>query len=138
MAGDAETGVTIHRTVKELDAGPIAAQRSFPIGVQDDAGAVYEHAAALAVDLLDAVLPDPEFTTQDEEDVIVKVHESKRNTITYGFGFEMVNRGGSIPTSRTRWPGRCIPPGATRRRSDMPARRSPVVGTPRATRTTSR
>jgi methionyl-tRNA formyltransferase len=25
MAGDAETGVTIHRTVKELDAGPIAA-----------------------------------------------------------------------------------------------------------------
>src|SRR5919197_2879447 len=31
MAGDTETGVTIHRTVKELDAGPIAAQRSFPI-----------------------------------------------------------------------------------------------------------
>ena len=27
MAGDDETGVTIHETVKELDAGPIAAQR---------------------------------------------------------------------------------------------------------------
>ena len=30
MAGDVETGVTIHRTVKELDAGPIAAQALVP------------------------------------------------------------------------------------------------------------
>ena len=30
LAGDAETGVTIHETVKELDAGPIAAQRCVP------------------------------------------------------------------------------------------------------------
>jgi methionyl-tRNA formyltransferase len=69
MAGDIETGVTIHRTVKELDAGPIAAQRSFPIGDQDDAGSVYEKSAAIAVDLLDAVLPEPDFTPQDEEGV---------------------------------------------------------------------
>jgi methionyl-tRNA formyltransferase len=66
MAGDTETGVTIHRTVKELDAGPIAAQRSFPIGMQDDAGAVFAKAAPLAVDLLDQVLPQPEFTPQDD------------------------------------------------------------------------
>ena len=32
MAGDTETGVTIHRTTEELDAGPIAAQEAFPIG----------------------------------------------------------------------------------------------------------
>ena len=70
MAGDTETGVTIHRTVKELDAGPIAAQRGFPIGIQDDAGVVYERSAALAVDLLDEVLPEPEFTPQDEEGVM--------------------------------------------------------------------
>jgi methionyl-tRNA formyltransferase len=69
MAGDAETGVTIHRTVKELDAGPIAAQRSFPIGEQDDAGSVYEKSAAIAVELLDAVLPGPHFTPQDDEGV---------------------------------------------------------------------
>jgi methionyl-tRNA formyltransferase len=69
MAGDSETGVTIHRTVKELDAGPIAAQRSFPIGEQDDAGSVYEKAAPIAVELLDGVLPEPEFTPQDEEGV---------------------------------------------------------------------
>ena len=37
IAGDPETGVTIHRTTAELDAGPIAAQRSFPIGSEDDA-----------------------------------------------------------------------------------------------------
>ena len=67
MAGDTETGVTIHRTVKKLDAGPIAAQRAFPIGEQDDAGSVYEKSAALAVELLDAVLPEPDFTPQDEE-----------------------------------------------------------------------
>jgi methionyl-tRNA formyltransferase len=66
MAGDAETGVTIHRTVKELDAGPIAAQRAFPIGEQDDAGAVFAKAAVVAVDLLDDVLPEPEFTPQDD------------------------------------------------------------------------
>jgi methionyl-tRNA formyltransferase len=65
MEGDPETGVTIHRTVKELDAGPIAAQRAFPIGEQDDAGAVYDKAARLAVELLDDVLPNPQFTPQD-------------------------------------------------------------------------
>jgi methionyl-tRNA formyltransferase len=69
MAGDAETGVTIHRTVKELDAGPVAAQRAFPIGEQDDAGVVFAKAAELAVDLLDDVLPDPDFTPQDDHGV---------------------------------------------------------------------
>jgi methionyl-tRNA formyltransferase len=69
MAGDTETGITIHRTVKELDAGPIAAQRAFPIGELDDAGAVYEKAAALAAELIDEVLPSPEFVPQDEDGV---------------------------------------------------------------------
>jgi methionyl-tRNA formyltransferase len=69
MAGDRETGVTIHRTTAELDAGPIAAQRGFPIGPDDDAGAVYERAAALAVELLGDVLPTPEFRPQPEEGV---------------------------------------------------------------------
>jgi methionyl-tRNA formyltransferase len=69
MAGDEETGVTIHRTVKELDAGPIAAQRSFPIGPEDDAGAVFARAAPLAVELLEGVLPEPRFTPQPEDGV---------------------------------------------------------------------
>ncbi len=71
MAGDVETGVTIHRTVKELDAGPIAAQAAFLIEEDDDAGEVYVRAAALAADLLDGVLadPDPAFRPQGEEGV---------------------------------------------------------------------
>lgn len=60
MAGDPETGVTIHRTTAELDAGPVAAQRSFPVDAEDDAGVVYERAAAVAVELLSALLAAPE------------------------------------------------------------------------------
>ena len=65
LAGETETGVTIHETVKELDAGPIAAQRAFPVTVEDDAGVVYEKAAALAVELLDEALPQPSFRPQE-------------------------------------------------------------------------
>ena len=59
MAGDAETGVTIHETVAELDAGPVAAREAFPIGAEDDAGAVYRTAGEVAARLLDRVLDDP-------------------------------------------------------------------------------
>lgn len=69
MAGDQETGVTVHRTTAELDAGPIAAQRAIVIGQMDDAGVVFGRAAALAVELLDEVLPDLRFTPQPEEGV---------------------------------------------------------------------
>jgi methionyl-tRNA formyltransferase len=70
MAGDEETGVTIHETVKELDAGPIAAQRSFPVGQDDDAGMVFDRAADLAAELLDDVLAgSPAFRPQPEDGV---------------------------------------------------------------------
>ncbi len=59
MAGDAETGVTIHETVAALDAGPVAAQEAFSIGADDDAGAVFARAAEVAARLLDGVLGDP-------------------------------------------------------------------------------
>jgi outer membrane protein assembly factor BamA len=44
-------------------------------------------------------------TSQEQEDVIVKVHETKRNTITYGLGYEFVNRGGSLPGGTVALPG---------------------------------
>ena len=69
IAGDQETGVTIHKTIKALDAGPIAAQRAFPIGPDDDAGAIYGRAAELSVDLLDDVLPEPELRPQADDGV---------------------------------------------------------------------
>lgn len=56
MAGDEETGVSIIELAEELDAGPIAAQRSFPVGAEDDAGVVFERAAALAPDLVEEAL----------------------------------------------------------------------------------
>ena len=70
MAGDTETGVTIIKLVKELDAGPIAAQGRFAIAPDDDAGAVYERSADLAVGLLDHVLAEswqPAFLDQEGE-----------------------------------------------------------------------
>ena len=67
MAGDAETGVTIIKLVEELDAGPIAAQRAFPIAPGYDAGAVYEQAAAVAADLLEQALVEPSFVPQPGE-----------------------------------------------------------------------
>ena len=69
MAGDRETGVTIHRTTAELDAGPIAAQESFEVAPGDDAGTVYAKSAELAVQLLDEVLERPRFEPQPEEGV---------------------------------------------------------------------
>jgi methionyl-tRNA formyltransferase len=69
MAGDEETGVTIIKLVEELDAGPIAVQRAFPIGPEDDAGVVYAKAADLGAELLEQVLPAPTFTPQPDEGV---------------------------------------------------------------------
>jgi methionyl-tRNA formyltransferase len=66
MAGDRETGVTIHRVTPELDAGPIGTQRRFPIGPEDDAGVVFERAAPLAVELLDEVFREPTFVPQPD------------------------------------------------------------------------
>jgi methionyl-tRNA formyltransferase len=69
LAGDTQTGVTIHRTTAALDAGPIAAQRAFDLRPEDDAGAVFARGAELAVELLDEVLPEPEFHEQPSDGV---------------------------------------------------------------------
>ena len=52
--------------------------------------------------------PRRQITTQSTEDVVVKVHESSRNQVTYGFGFEIINRGGSIPSGTVALPN--LPP----------------------------
>ena len=69
MAGDRETGVTIIRLEPELDAGPIAAQRAFPIEGEDDFGAVAARAGEIGAALLEEVLPEPSFTPQSAEGV---------------------------------------------------------------------
>jgi outer membrane protein insertion porin family len=52
--------------------------------------------------------PKEPITTQDNDDVLVKVHEAKRNDFTYGFGFEAIERGGSIPSGTVALPN--LPP----------------------------
>jgi outer membrane protein insertion porin family len=52
--------------------------------------------------------PERNITTQTTENVLVKVHEAKRNTLTYGIGFELINRGGSIPGGTVALPN--LPP----------------------------
>jgi methionyl-tRNA formyltransferase len=69
LAGDEETGVTIHETIEALDAGPIAARDSFEIG-ELDAGDVFARSAELAVRLLDNVMQSPSFEPQPEQGAI--------------------------------------------------------------------
>jgi outer membrane protein insertion porin family len=52
--------------------------------------------------------PKRDITTQTNEDVLVKVHEGSKNQITYGFGFEIINRGGSVPSGTVAIPN--LPP----------------------------
>jgi methionyl-tRNA formyltransferase len=67
MAGDTETGVSIIRLVEELDAGPLAVRDAFPVGPDEDAGAVFAHAAMLAAPLVQAALGRDEFRPQEGE-----------------------------------------------------------------------
>lgn len=52
-----------------------------------------------------AVGPKKPITDQSEEEVLVRVHEAKRNEITYGFGFEVSHRGGNTPGGTVAVPG---------------------------------
>ncbi|HET7873727.1 MAG TPA: POTRA domain-containing protein, partial [Terriglobales bacterium] len=45
---------------------------------------------------------------ESNADVLVKLHESRPNTITYGFGFSVIRRGGSVPGGTVAVPG--LPP----------------------------
>ncbi len=52
-----------------------------------------------------SVGPRKPITDQTDEMALVKVHEAKRNELTYGFGFEVSHRGGNIPTGTVALPG---------------------------------
>jgi outer membrane protein insertion porin family len=52
-----------------------------------------------------SVGPRKPITNQTEEMALVKVHEAKRNELTYGVGFEVSHRGGNTPTGTVALPG---------------------------------
>jgi methionyl-tRNA formyltransferase len=58
LAGESETGVTIMRVVKALDAGPMIARASRPIGPHESSEVVERRLAVLGADLLVGVLDD--------------------------------------------------------------------------------
>jgi methionyl-tRNA formyltransferase len=94
MAGDARTGVTIHRTTAALDAGPIAAQEAFDIGPDDDAGTIYARSAEVASRLLDEVLVNPHFEPQPTDGVTYaeKIQPEDRELDLSRPAHEIVNR----------------------------------------------
>ena len=94
IAGDARTGVTIHRTTPELDAGPVAAQEAFDIAPDDDAGAVFARSAEIAARLLDDVMPSPTFTPQAADGVTYaeKITPQDRELDLSRPAHELVNR----------------------------------------------
>jgi outer membrane protein insertion porin family len=52
-----------------------------------------------------SVGPRRPITTQDDETTLIKVHEARRNEITWGIGFEAGHRGGSVPGGSVAIPG---------------------------------
>jgi outer membrane protein insertion porin family len=42
---------------------------------------------------------------ESDDEVLVKMHEAKRNTIDYGFGFDVIHRGGNVPIGAVAIPG---------------------------------
>jgi outer membrane protein assembly factor BamA len=54
------------------------------------------------------VNPRHQVETQPGEDVIVRVHEAKRNNLSYGFGIESTSLGGTVPSGVVAVPG--LPP----------------------------
>lgn len=52
-----------------------------------------------------SVGPRKPIVDQTDEQALVKVHEAKRNELTYGFGFEVAHRGGNTPAGTVAIPG---------------------------------
>lgn len=52
LAGDAETGISVMRVDREMDAGPVALVRSTPIGDAETTGALEARLAAIAADAI--------------------------------------------------------------------------------------
>ncbi len=69
LAGDEQTGVTIHETVEALDAGPVAVREAFEIG-DFDAGQIYARSAEVAARLLNEVIESPSFEPQADDGAI--------------------------------------------------------------------
>lgn len=89
----------------------IAKQVKIPVGQPLDESKLLETESRLyTMRVFDWAAVDPlkPVTTESDNEVLIKLHEAKRNSITYGVGFEVLNRGGSIPSGTIALPN--LPP----------------------------
>src|SRR3989338_1636900 len=82
LGGDSETGVTIQRMVKELDAGPILAQEKTSIGPRETATTLHDRLADMGAQLLLKTLKAPlKEKAQDETHVTLCKKLTRENGI---------------------------------------------------------
>ncbi|HKF45822.1 MAG TPA: POTRA domain-containing protein [Terracidiphilus sp.] len=108
LAGDVITLGRKHTRQKLIDRDVETIKPESPLtetGLLTAGTKLYDHTGVFDWAEVDPKRP---ITTQDVEDVLVKVHEAPRNSITYGIGFEVINRGGSVPSGTVAVPG--VPP----------------------------
>jgi outer membrane protein insertion porin family len=108
FAGDVITLGSVRTKQRLIDTDMSSIHPGTPLTETElltDESRLYDHAGVFDWAEVD---PKQQITTQTKADVVVKVHEAPRNQITYGFGFEVIDRGGSIPSGTVALPG--LPP----------------------------
>jgi outer membrane protein insertion porin family len=108
VAGDVLTLGRVHTQQRLIDTDVKDLKPETPLTETDllvTGSKLYEHTGIFDWAEVD---PKRQVTTQATEDVLVKVHEGQRNSIQYGFGFELINRGGNIPSGTAVLPN--LPP----------------------------
>ena len=106
--GDIITLGRVHTQQRLINADISALRPEKPLTATDlltSGSKLYDHTGVFDWAEVD---PKRQITRQTKEDVLVKVHEAKRNEFTYGIGFEIIKRGGSIPGGTVAFPG--LPP----------------------------
>ncbi len=113
IRGETETGVSVQRIVRRLDAGPLFASRSTAIGRDETAGALFERLAPLGAQLLCEVVADIEAgraqcTPQDASKVSQAPKLSKADgsidwTQPAGAVFNFIRGVTPWPGARTFW-----------------------------------
>jgi methionyl-tRNA formyltransferase len=138
MAGDAETGVTIMRVVKALDAGAMFARVTRPIGPRETAGEVEDGlarlGAGLLVEIVDALAAGTSVETPQDEALVTYAPRLTRDAgrIDWRQPAEVIERQvrGLLP-----WPGAFAGLGGQRlaiRRAhvETPSTDAPSTGAP--------
>jgi outer membrane protein insertion porin family len=97
----------VHHTRPEI----IAHNAKIPVGQPlSETTLLRSESQLLTLGVFDWASVDPQrpITKDSDVEVLVKLHEAKRNSLTYGFGFEAFNRGGSVPGGTIALPN--LPP----------------------------